>query len=633
LSTAACTAAGYTSANCNSGLAFLYGDTGIFYSTRSDTAMFASGSNIITLTNGYQTDPTNNAPWGSVGGTGNERVHNKWDAVQTNAFGANSVISNSFSALDETRLNTAGRGSTPYYAGSPVAGQDSGQPWDRYGVNGPWNRISYPGSCMAATPSNLPANNIGSVSPTTPSVGTVNSVSACVSTGAGTTVNDTAPLSTSVNAIRFALGGITSGQTKYVKVRLKVINAALITGFNIEGHGSDSTQQGTTIAGNDNPWRYWIGAPTVLAAGSARLYVDKQIVSVNGGAYNGANIPPGATVRYRITYANAYGAAQTNVQLSDILPTQSVSTASFTILSGPNITPSPLPSSGTFNFQPIATLGIGAGGSLEFDVTTNAATGATVTNTARINSTQLPTLQTDAVSTSVTTAQPSLAMTKTPTPVSVSAAGQTVSYAIAVNNNGNIPVTAITVSDPLGTVICPTSGNATIASLVVGVTETCALSYSVPQAVFDNNGGGDSDIDNTASATGTSTAGSVSQSASAVVALTGAAQLSISKTYSFEPGGDVNGNGVADYGDVITYRYSVTNNGNRTLTGVNVLDTHAGYGVDPVASQEQILTDVSPTGDSTDAAQNNSWDSLAPGDTVRFAATYSVVQQDIDNLQ
>jgi hypothetical protein len=73
----------YTAANCASAMTHLYGDTGVFYSIRADTAMYTGGGTVISLVNGYQTNPTNAQPWPSVGGGGNERVHNKWDAVQT----------------------------------------------------------------------------------------------------------------------------------------------------------------------------------------------------------------------------------------------------------------------------------------------------------------------------------------------------------------------------------------------------------------------------------------------------------------------------------------------------------------------------------------------------------------------
>jgi uncharacterized repeat protein (TIGR01451 family) len=403
-STAVCSAAGFTTANCNAGLAYVYGDTGIFYSTRSDTAMFSGGASTITVTNGYETNPTNSTPWGTVGGTGNERVHNKWDAVQTNAFGATSVISNGFPTADETRLNTAGRGTTPFNAGSPVAGPDSGLSWDRYGLDGPWNRISYAGSCFAndttIAGTEGPANGIGSVFPQAVN-NTANSVSVCTPTSAGVLLADAALLPTATNALRFAVGGITSGETKSVKVRLKVTNIGTMGFANFEGHGGDSTQG--VAAGNDNPWRYWIGAPGSSATASARLFVNKKIVAVNGAAYNGTSIPPGATLRYRVSYASAYTSTQTNVVLSDILPTQATGTSNYTVVSGANIVPAVLPSSGTFNFQAIANLLPGQGGVVEFDVATSATAGQTVTNTIRINSTQLPTLQTDIVATLVVT--------------------------------------------------------------------------------------------------------------------------------------------------------------------------------------------------------------------------------------
>jgi uncharacterized repeat protein (TIGR01451 family) len=415
-STATCTTAGYTAATCDAGLAYTYGDTGIFYSTRSDTAMFASGQTSISLTNGYLANPTNGTPWTSVGGTGNERLHNKWDTVQSNAFGSLAPITNGFAATEETALNN-GRGTTPFNAGSPVAGPDSGSSWDRYGTTGPWNRISYPGSCFADDPTiagtDGPANGAGSVVPQAAGAA-INSVSACTVTTAGALLSDAAPLPASTNAVRFAVGGIESGQSYSFKIRLKVTNASLLGVINYEGHGGDSSQG--VKASNDNPWRYWVGAPASASLVNARLFVNKTILSVNGGAYNGTSIPPGATVRYLVTYASGFAQEQTNVVLSDTLPTQATSTANFSVLSGPDIVPAVLPSGGTFNFKTIPVLLPGQGGAIAFDVVTNATAGETVTGTAEINSTQVPTLQTSAVSTTVSnvvSVQPTITLSET----------------------------------------------------------------------------------------------------------------------------------------------------------------------------------------------------------------------------
>jgi large repetitive protein len=70
-----------------------------------------------------------------------------------------------------------------------------------------------------------------------------------------------------------------------------------------------------------------------------------------------------------------------------------------------------------------------------------------------------------------------------------------------------------------------------------------------------------------------------------------------------------------------------------TINGVSVNDIHNGTGAPPVPGNEAINTDAAPLGDSVDGAADGSWDTLRPGDTVEFSATYTVMQQDIDTLQ
>jgi len=45
-----------------------------------------------------------------------------------------------------------------------------------------------------------------------------------------------------------------------------------------------------------------------------------------------------------------------------------------------------------------------------------------------------------------------------------------------------------------------------------------------------------------------------------------------------------------------------------------------------------LLTDNGTAGDSTDAADDGSWDVLAPGDVITFTGTYVVTQADVDLL-
>lgn len=450
----------YSAATCNSGLAHVYGDTGIFYSTRADTAFYTGdGTEIASLTNGYQIAPSNTAPWSSIGGSGSARVHNKWDAVQSNAFGSSGPLINpGFSTQESTRVNTTGRGTTPYRAGSPVAGPQTGNNLDRYGTTGPWNRIIYPGSCYARDGQDGPANGSGSVSPNAVN-NTPNSIAICGAPPGGTFVGEASPLPSGaggVNAVRYAIGGIDQGQTYRIKIRLRALNPALIKGFNAEAAGGDSTQGAK--AGNDNPWRYFVGGPGVAApASSGVLGIKKLIVAVNGSPYIAdAQIPPNATVRYRITYSNTGLTAHTNVQLSDFLPTQSTATSNFTVISGSNILPtSPAtPTTGTFTFTTIPTLDVAQGGTIEFNVTLTASVGQTVTNTGRISSTQRPTALTSAATATVRPSIANLLATKTsyvydPTNQNrFSLPGADMVYSITITNAGDpISSNTLTVTD------------------------------------------------------------------------------------------------------------------------------------------------------------------------------------------
>lgn len=86
-------------------------------------------------------------------------------------------------------------------------------------------------------------------------------------------------------------------------------------------------------------------------------------------------------------------------------------------------------------------------------------------------------------------------------------------------------------------------------------------------------------------------------------------------------------------GQAVTYTYDVTNTGDVTLTNINLNDAHNGTGAAPVPGSEVLQNDVAPLANSTDTGIDGIWETLAPGDTVRFTATYIVTQQDVDTLQ
>jgi uncharacterized repeat protein (TIGR01451 family) len=205
-------------------------------------------------------------------------------------------------------------------------------------------------------------------------------------------------------------------------------------------------------------------------------------------------------------------------------------------------------------------------------------------------------------------------------------AGNIIAYSLTVAATTGVPVTNVTVTDPLGTVICPVSGNNTIASVPGLSSVTCTLSYPLTQSVLDSNGGGDGDIDNTATASAALPGGTVSESRSVAVPITILPRLAVTKS--------ANTSGPVNAGDIITYRFDVANTGNVTIGNVQVADSTNATGTPPLPGNEAVLVDGSTAGDSTDAVPNNAiWSALAPGDTIRFQGNYAVTQSDIDLRQ
>ena len=141
-------------------------------------------------------------------------------------------------------------------------------------------------------------------------------------------------------------------------------------------------------------------------------------------------------------------------------------------------------------------------------------------------------------------------------------------------------------------------------------------------------------IDNTVTVTGSSPTGTndiIATADETVDVVDAINELNIVKTATLND--EINNDGFAEAGETITYTFDVTNNGNVTLTNVGVNDTTNATNGPVVPTGEVIFVDGGAfTSDSTDAAINGVWDSLAPGDTIRFSATYTVTQTDVDTL-
>ena len=145
-------------------------------------------------------------------------------------------------------------------------------------------------------------------------------------------------------------------------------------------------------------------------------------------------------------------------------------------------------------------------------------------------------------------------------------------------------------------------------------------------------------IDNTVTASGTAPGGvPVSATIGASVGVVPAAPgITLVKAASFRvPADDADSDGMGDQADKITYTYTVTNSGNVTIKNVSLVDSHDG--VVPLSAllvPTAVTTDVGSApagtlGDSSDATGDLTWDTLGPGDTITFEATYIVQVGDI----
>lgn len=215
----------------------------------------------------------------------------------------------------------------------------------------------------------------------------------------------------------------------------------------------------------------------------------------------------------------------------------------------------------------------------------------------------------------------SITIDKSTTVTSVTTAGQVVPYQITVSNDGNVPLTNVTVTDPLiaGTLSCTPA--IPVASLAPGAGITCTGSHTVTQADIDRQGSSDGidddRITNSASVSGNDPDGTpvVDNDTAETTLPTPSYIAAFTKNGTLA---DTNGSGAASAGEVITYNFSVTNNGNTTIEAVIISDPMLPGLVCPV---------IGP---------------LAPGETVTFGSsppsqvactgnTYTVTQADVDD--
>ncbi len=173
---------------------------------------------------------------------------------------------------------------------------------------------------------------------------------------------------------------------------------------------------------------------------------------------------------------------------------------------------------------------------------------------------------------------------------------ETLTYTYTVTNTGNVLLTSTDITDqftrggtgPATAITCQQAQVAPQSSI------SCTQTYTVVQADLDAGS-----IDNTA--VGHAMYGSVpvdSAPASATIRTDSRGALTLTKKADTPV--DVNGNGVTDPGDTVSYTFIVTNTGTVTLTGVAIVDPLlSGAGVNITCAQMTLAPGATTTCRST----------------------------------
>jgi uncharacterized repeat protein (TIGR01451 family) len=160
----------------------------------------------------------------------------------------------------------------------------------------------------------------------------------------------------------------------------------------------------------------------------------------------------------------------------------------------------------------------------------------------------------------VVAASPHITLAKTVSPIIYSTLGQVLNYTFVATNDGNVPLTNVTITDPnLPSFVCTPVQPAVLA---VSATLSCSGSHTVTQADLDAG-----TFSNTATASGSPPSGPVvTGTASNTATSTASAGITITKLPASQ---------TIVYGTAATFNITVTNSGGVTLTGVTVTDALA----------------------------------------------------------
>jgi uncharacterized repeat protein (TIGR01451 family)/MYXO-CTERM domain-containing protein len=392
-------------------IAQVYCDTGIFFSTDPRTAQ-APGDALLDVNNGLEMmeEPTGAGQFADlIGAVTPFYAHNAWDLDQVYAFGTGDA-------------HNGGTGATPHRYGSPVAGPDSWYQLEASpgavatepmlaGTVGPWQRIRYPGSETC-----------------TGSAATEGGVSARVGvpTDAGRDLTIDSPLPRETNAVRYAIGELIVGEDYFAEISLRVLEVPIhptlgnVNCAEVFGGDASFPEVASGGTGKDNPWRYYLGAPTCT---NTDIYFGKTVdrpLALRGD-----------TLTYTLRVINLSPADQTNVVITDVI--DEANGARFVSATGDATVGMPAFAGGVLTWPTLPVLAPGE----EHEFTVVVEAGDTVTlNQAFYNSDSITNYR--AVAFTLTQGIALIHQSKTVEPREVDPGG-TVRYTITMRNDGTAP--------------------------------------------------------------------------------------------------------------------------------------------------------------------------------------------------
>lgn len=195
--------------------------------------------------------------------------------------------------------------------------------------------------------------------------------------------------------------------------------------------------------------------------------------------------------------------------------------------------------------------------------------------------------------------QPKLTVTKSADVASFSAVDETITYTFVVANTGNAVVDDVRIEDPLLGLSALACDRPAPVTLAVGESMTCTATYATTQADLDTGS-----VANTATPAGTDRNGDpvTLEPGSASVPAVLSPKLTLVKTSPTTR--------ISAVGERVLYVYTVTNDGNVTISNVIGYDLHPGLGTLTCSMQTPIT--------------------LAPGDSLTCQAEYVVTQNDMN---